>query len=220
MSANEQFVRASNRLECVESILVHSRAGEGGECILARSSEEVYGSYHTDISDSDLNVVGWRQYGKAIKTNKNIKQLSLGSVDDSEVVSPEVARCLEAFFNEMKENTSIDIFDLHFCMSTAVSALDLRYFLQNNHALTEVRLLRNDIGSVFPEESAHISTALRDVSLETLSIDCRDFINNGAFEQILLACRKVKELRLVELYVNNQVTALAELLRDPTGSLE
>ena len=106
----------------------------------------------------------------------------------------------------------------------AVSALDLRYFLENNKNLKEIDLRSGDI--VSPAQSAHISTAFRDVSLKKLCIgwdgfDGPDiFTNNGAFEQIILACQKVKKIHIHRLKENYQCTSVAALLQDPVGSLE
>ena len=218
ISVNKKFAKACRRLEGdVESIFLSHSGEQRGECITVERKAK-NGSYHTDLSDYHLNVAAWRHYGKSFKASNKIKELWLKFVDME--VSLEAARCFEAFLKEMKENISVETFHLGMNISPEISLLDLRYFLRNNNALTEVCLSQDSERPVSPRESANISAALRDVSLEKLRIYLLDYTNNGAFEQILMACRKMKGLHFLWLTENYQFTALAELIRDPTGSLE
>ena len=216
MSTSDQFARACNRLEgYVGTIRVRYLSGAGGT-----PSIDAWGSMW-DINDKDMDVAGWRQYGRAIKASPKIDKLELEvDVDRDEdrrpqEISQEAALCLYAFFGELKENTSIKKFELDIRISLAFSAVDMRYFFQNNPKLREVVLV-GSLGS--PEQSAHISTAMRDVSLNKLIWHVEpgiDFTSRSAFEQILLACRKVKVLRLNELSKKSQFLSIAELLHDP-----
>ena len=138
-------------------------------------------------------------------------------------IIPEAVNCLEAFFEGLKDNTSIESILFDADLGTMVPPLTLRHFFQNNQSLKMVKLVTSVRGSsLSPEQSRRLSTALRDIPLGKFGIGCR-FINNGAVEQILLASRKVNVLWLDDgsryhqfFYDNYVFTALAGMLRDPT----
>ena len=219
---NEQFVRACNRLDewTVKSIQVCFMNVRGrSPFIKARSLEFGSDSWNSEIHDEEMGDAGWswRQYGKAIKNSEEVELLFLQSAGES---LPEADQCLQTFFEEVKENKSIKSLYLDIPMSMSVSAMDLRYFFQNNVKLQQIRL--GSISLVSPVQSIHVATALRDVNLERFSIciDCNDmFTNNGTLEQIIWACQKVKTLSL-QLLENYHITSLAELLQNPGTTLE
>ena len=228
MSTSDQFARACNRLDGYEGTIkvrYHLPGTWGGVFPMSRHTPLIEAWSSTqDIKDKDMDIAGWRQYGRAIKASPKIDKIELKADVDRdedgrpEVISQEAAPCLYAFFEELKENTSIEEFKLDVYASSAISAVDLRYFFQNNPKSRKVHLIGPPLS---PGQSAHIiSNALRDIPLNELIWNVEpgvDEISRSAFEQILLACRNVKVLELFNLFEYFQIIiSIAELLRDPT----
>ena len=218
MSVNEQFVTACNRLEeaRVEDLYVNYKHLPGLSPSIEVATNSNTTGLNTDIRDKEMNVAGWRRYGKSIKTNNTVKYFSCSGGRDG--FSPEAAQCLQVFFEELKENTSIEKITFSHAFSTAISALDLRYFFQNNLR----RISLHDYGhSITLAQSAHLSAALRDIDFEDILITCgHGIFSNEAFEQLLSACRKVKMLTLLELKENDLFTTVATMLQDPNVSIK
>ena len=213
---NQQFAEACNLLEgewppaeievCIcEFPHPHISVSTGGSL-----------SMPSKFIDREMQPANWRRYGQSVKKCYSIKDVQLSLNDESEIW-PEAAQCLEAFFEELKENKTIEYILLDLDVSTAISPLDLRHFFQENSNLKCVEL-RSDF-PVTPVESTHISTALRDVSLNRLCMAGCNFMNNGSLERIISACKTVNELSL-SCCENFEFTALAELIRDPTSTLQ
>ena len=227
MSTNEMFAKACNELEQgeVKATWVRPTCLPGVSSCIEGATTKSLGNlmiWHTDIRDEELDCVGWVQYGKSIKSSNEIKELWLEPPRGTfQGICCEAAKCLLAFFEEVKENKSIEYFVLDIAVSLAIPSLDLRYFFENNQKLKEIQI-RSSIVSVSPEQSAHISMALRDIPFESLYIKCHSdtFTNNGAFEKILFSCLKVKKLHLSRLKGNYQFTSLAEFIRDPKAICE
>ena len=218
----DQFERAYYLAKgLVGSIHIFCCLGLPPQFIEARRKLAKSGSRPIDIKDTEMDAAGWRRYGEAIKKSTKIEGLELDGTDHRigrvlEEIGPEVALCLQSFFEEVKENKSIQSFKLDAKMSMAVTAADLRYFFENNQKLEEIELWR--CHEMSPVQSAHISMALRDVCLKKLSMTSR--VDNMAFEQILSACRNVKEFFLTVMHTNYHFTSLSEFLQDPATSLE
>ena len=173
-----------------------------------------------NIFDTDMDVANWRRYGNLVKTNKTVRDIQLGYSIFNEIdeINPEAVHCIEAFFEGLKDNTTIESIYLAIDFGTTIPPLAVRHFFQNNKSLKSVKLCSSPIHSVSPEQSRHLSTALRDIPLKKLHISC-SFINNGSVEQILSACRKVKQLWMCSPgtpFANFMYTSLAEAIRDPT----
>ena len=139
-----------------------------------------------------------RKFAKCININAinaTIDTIEFLREEDFWGMTPEVARYIQAIFEEIKTNRSILSLKSQFEFFTAIPALDLRYFFQNNESLKEFSLLtETSYGPVSRAQVTHISTALRDLSLKTICINCSGFRNNGALEQILSACQKMEGL--------------------------
>ena len=198
MSANEQFANACNELQQWHvirvQIIIHHDLDYPPS--MTASTQIVGDSFDSAIQDYEMDVAGWRQFGNSIKTSTySIRCLELETNWQFHGITPGIAQCLQAFFDEVKENKTIEKFSLYFDICTAIPALDLRYFFQNDHSLNEVNF-SSVFGSVSPAQSNHLLTALRDLSLKKISIRCSGFANNGAFEQVLFACQMMGELWL------------------------
>ena len=228
MSTNEQFAKACDSLEGGNGdrfwvIYKHDR--ERSPCINAKQ-DDIFGRVVHDttytICDEEMDIAGWRQYGKSIKISYAIRTLFLvtSGLEDNSSISPAGAQCLQAFLEEVKENKSIVSIKISYDILSTALAMELRRFFENNLKLRDVMIMYRGNSTVTPAQSAYLSTALRDVSLKKLYIRCFSavFTNNGAIEQILSACGKVYYLQILGLKQNFQVTALAEYLR--TGTLE
>ena len=216
MSKSDQFERACNGLEGYKGTIrvrYLSTRLDSPSIVASRSDDSMY--IGSEIRDEELNVASWRKYGKLIKTYSKIERLEFGPCETTQEFDTVAALCLRAFFHELRENTSIEEFELDIRTSTAFPVVDLRYFFQNNQKLKKVHL--DTFSRISPEQSAHISTALRDVTLNELIWNVNaDFTNNSrVFEQILLACRRVKSLSLNNLRENFQIISVAGLLGDP-----
>ena len=219
MSSNEQFERACNYLEghgCNQNkrypniIVIDINPGEPPHI-----KTETNLLNFPDIHDEEMDVARWRQFGKYITTCTAIKALALRTIHGAfQDITPEAAHCLRSCFDEIKENKTVENFHLYIDLCTAIPALDLRYFFQNNHMLSSVIIITHR-DSVSRAQSTHLSAALRNMSFNYLRIICNGFTNNGAFQQVLLACQKMKKIDLNRLSRNNQFSSIAEWLRDP-----
>ena len=232
MPKSDQFVTASERLEGYKGgILVDYVPGRspsnGGRIRATRTTSiararSIDARIDADIRDKEMNVACWRQYGNTIKNSTEIRGLWLGSSETFGEISQEAALCLRAFFEELKENTSIEKLRLDCDVCMAVSEVDLRYFLQHNQKLRKVSLFVRPTSY----ESDRISTALRDVSLNRLILNFMfsnriSFANDRTcFEHIILACRNVKILKLEKCFRNYEFASIVEQLRDPRTSWE
>ena len=147
------------------------------------------------IQDEEMNVLGWRRFGEAIKRSNKIIGLRL-ELDPSqraqEIISPEAAGCLQSFFEEIKENVSILSLKLMVRAGMGISMSALLYFLRNNQNLRDVHVGGRTFSSA----------------------------NNEGFEEIISACRNVQKLNLYGLNKIRHFTYLAEVLCDPTTSLQ
>ena len=217
---NEQFARACNQLErlfdMIEISIHHDL--DHPACIKAHTSQFIY-SHETVIHDEEMDVDGWRQFGKSIKTSDTIKTLLLQTAEAFQGSTPEIARCIRALFEEVKENKSIYRLVISFDVCSVIPVLDLRYFFQNDPCLSELDLFtfRHQVSLA---ESNHLHAALRDLSLKKLRINCSGFTNNGGFDQVLFACRKMEGLSLLGVRENYQFRTISNLLRDPMTSLK
>ena len=237
MSTNEQFMLACERLKNDDEIIdlvkiIYSNApGQPvSECIRSETQGYIkeYRSrwetrdnvihWQTDIHDTEIDAAGWREYGKSIKDSKRIHTLSLIQQAPFNEITPQAVKCLQAFFGRLKSNQSIQDIDFSVALMTAISPLDLKHFFHNNKNLR--RAVLGGSNPVTPLQSAHISTALSDVShLTRMSIECA-FADYGSCRQILLACSKIPELRLSKFNRTEHFTALSELLNDPATALQ
>ena len=228
----EKFARACNQIEGgrihqISVSYLHPPGSSPKLMIRNNDGRVVSGSYiqnfRVDFTDSEMNADLWRQYGKSIKISNEVKQFDF--LGQEQEVSPEATQCLQAFFEELKENTSIEKFGINnITLGTAISALDLRYFFQNNNTLRDTTIV---IGQqVTQAQSAKIATALRDVSMNMVFIRgyarggrLGGFFHNEAFKQIISACQRVGLLGCT-LEANDHFASVAEFLRDPSSLIE
>jgi hypothetical protein len=160
----------------------------------------------TYFSDGLFDVETWRRLGAAVGNNTSLHKLSAGI--DRELLPPAAARCLDAFWAELKHNKSIAHADFRF---RGESIDHLIGFIQNNEALTCLALSCNSLSL---EQSTGLSTAIGRAQLTEVTIYCK-FEHDGSFEQFLEGCVGVDRLRVLCLY-NSQCTAVAALLRGTT----
>jgi hypothetical protein len=168
----------------------------------------------------------WRRLGSAMKSNPTLRTFNIfyderimGEIQNH----PLAAACLEAFYDELKDNKLIERLALH-NLKRVLPTFNLRYFLQHNtniRSLFCTRLVNQD-GLMTREQVNTMASALRGVHLKCFNIECLRFGNNNeAFEEIVSACTRVHELVVrVRFTANSQVAALASLLRDPSALLE
>jgi hypothetical protein len=172
--------------------------------------------------DDFTDVAAWRQLGRAIKNNPTIKVLFLANNDigprDDRIERSEVsaAECYEAFFIELKNNTSIERLGIN-SIDPVLQMFDLGYFLQNNTNLKYLTLRSRRL--VTPEQVNFIASALAGVQLRSFDIEYLQNGDNGAFEQIMSACSGVEKLG-VKCYTHFKFIALAALLRNPLSMLQ
>ena len=199
-AANPQLTRKILAPTMVEIGIIYSVAHDHSVCMQVETREgslsNVRNLWEFDMHDFEIDVRTWREYGQSVKRSKTIKSLHLtieihGAPDRLIDITPERAQCFRAFFEKAKGNQSILWIKFDMRLITAVSPLDLGYFIENNKSLSSVELW----GScpVSRAQSAHVFTALLDKPLNSIWIECF-FVDNGAYEQILLACKKVNSL--------------------------
>ena len=145
MTTNEQFARACNQLEGeVEGIeiIIHQSEGEPdlpSSILVLIDNTDIRNS---DIYDEEMDVDGWRKFGKSIKTSNKVNKLWLQMIEPFQGIAPEIVRCLHAFFEEIKENKTVEEFHSD-DVCTAIPTLDLRYFFQKVIKRTKQPSLRH-----------------------------------------------------------------------------
>ena len=171
-----------------------------------------------EIHDEKMNVENWRRFGKAAKTKK-FSDLKLNISEDSQdrEVTPKAAQCLQAFFEELKDNMSISSIYLDIDLCAAISPLDLRHFLQNNKKMHSVDILSSS-PPISPSLSMNVATALKDLNIRRVDFHC-EFLDKRSCQQILSACQSVRSLSLnCDNY--DHCMALAEYLGNPNTKLQ
>jgi hypothetical protein len=165
-------------------------------------------------SDDYNDVSSWRRIGGSIANNSEITILNLAVENRPGAIVP-----AGVFFDELKNNTSAKVLRLN---PRIIPSFDLAFFLRHNPNIGCLSIDSEDEeDQVSLEQATIISSALQGVQLNELfrlEIETANFRDNGAFEQILSACRGV-ELLKVRCDTNNMFTALATLLRDPRAML-
>jgi hypothetical protein len=191
---------------------------------------ELYANYaHLSSNEGDVfdDPDVWRRLGSAIKSNPTLQSFGIdygeGIMGLIQSDHPLAAACLEAFYDELKDNKSIE--DLHLNeIDLVLPMFNLGYFLQQNTSMKYLKLgklMRQD-GLMTREQGHVMASALRDVELECLNIEDLRFVNNNeAFHEIVSACTRVNNLAVrVRFTENSQVAAIASLLRDPNALLQ
>lgn len=175
---------------------------------------------NNDIENGDMNTVGWRKYGRSINNSKKVKCLACSIEDDVGEITREAAQCLQAFFEELKDNTSIESFNFDIALSTTISASDMRHFFRNNYKLRSISISIGQQISV--AQCANVATAMRYVFVDKFIIKGQLGVhsNNEAFRRLMSACQTVKKLSLCYLEENDHFTAVAELLRNSTTLIQ
>ena len=217
---NEMFVRACNQVNAGRvdeiSLCYEQPHGLPPRITVRTNNITAMPCSNTDICDEEMDIAGWRRYGRSIKTSSRVKFLRCFL--RAEEIIPEAAQCLQAFFKKLKENTSINklILDIALITAISISAHDLRYFFQNKRLVYLGS--EHQITSV---QSAHLATALRDVYLNGLTIYNGSPGTLSSDEALIISvCHKVEKLNLFRLNENDHITAVAELLRDPTSLIQ
>jgi hypothetical protein len=184
------------------------------KCHLNNNKPQQYYVYN-DFHFNDHNA--WGQIGQALGRNETLCELSvIGDVNVNTAIKPEAARCLEAFYEGLKENKSIECLIWDIFPSSTVAMFDLRYFLRNNDKIKHLRLTAEE--ALTPDQSRNIASALEGVSLREFDMYKCMFGDNASFEQIVNACLGVQTLALSceNCY---QYAALSALLRDSRAVL-
>lgn len=175
--------------------------------------------------DETLDVEMYRRLGRAAR-NTSLKNFRLCS-HGWRLGEPINPVCIGAFLEELKYNTSIEdmAFEL-FRIDEAPSFLT--HFLLNNRNLTELTFLcpnhltydsPDNPVTVTPAQALAISSIANNLHLQKLDVSRCSFENNGSLEQIAKACTNVEQL-FWTCTTAGQVTALANLLRDPSSILQ
>ena len=157
--------------------------------------------------------------GHALGSNDTLKQLSVNAdLDLNTAINPISARCLEAFYDGLKENRSIEEISLDIFPNKSVAMFDLGYFVQNNLALKDLSL--SSEGQLTQEQCFTISNALSGASLRKFNMHKCKFTDGDSqcFEQVMASCCNVNSL-VLSCEKSYQYSALAALLRDPKAIL-
>eukprot|EP00956_Cyclotella_meneghiniana_P002193 scaffold2448_cov24-Cyclotella_meneghiniana.AAC.1 len=154
----------------------------------------------------------WEQIGLGIGRCTKLRELRLIPPVDVDNLPAKSMQCLEALYEGLKHNTSVQYLSVFFQGGNDFSIFDWEYFMRNNTQIKYLiissrRQLQSDQGMTI-ELLLHSS-----LSLETLRMQRCEFLDNGVLEQILSACSGIRILSLEcdEIY---KCTAVADFLRN------
>jgi hypothetical protein len=123
-------------------------------------------------------------FGRAVK-NSTLDRLEVHKSSDVDARNDDLvvaaARCIGAFFTEVKHNTTIK--DANLKLTAGASLDDLIVFIQNNKTLNWLWLGFDEPLSL--EQSTALSNTVSSLQLENVSIEFCRFENDGSFEKIL-----------------------------------
>ena len=155
--------------------------------------------------------------GQALGSNNTLKELSVNAdLDLNTAINPVSARCLEAFYDGLKENRSIEELSMDIFPSKYVPMFDLGYFIRNNSNLKDLNLSSEE--QLTGEQCLTISNALKGASLRKFNMHKCKFMDSQSFEQVMISCPNVKAL-VLRCQTSSESAALASLLQDPKATL-
>ena len=138
----------------------------------------------------------------------------LGDQQRGEVAQEETARCMEAFYDGLKQSKSIR--DLKLFLLTGAPIFDLEYFALNNKSFESLGL--STPRNMQPTESESIARMMGICTLDSLSLS--SYVDDdGSLERIIPMCLMIKTL-CVNCKTDAEYDALALLLRDQTALLQ
>jgi hypothetical protein len=146
------------------------------------------------FENDDIDVVGWRRFGRAIGNNSTILEMKIiyDEFDYDGGIHP-AADGFEALYDELKNNTSIEKFELSYPMDQILSVFDLAHFMQNNTSIKVLTLGSAD--RIFSNHARIIAIALAGVQLSRLDLsECEFFVGIELYEHIISQCLGVTEL--------------------------
>lgn len=176
---------------------------------------------YLDLFDQAFDTAVWRRYGESAGASV-LERVGFTVEEAGLPVTPEAARCLNAFFMGFKEKESLNYFLFQLDLITAIDQVHLRYFFQNFSSTSNTGqgwVNLDSKGPVSLIQSSHISAALRDLPLRVLYLSSKNYMNDESYEQILFATRKVRKFSL-SCSNEDQFLALAKVLRDPEATLQ
>eukprot|EP00956_Cyclotella_meneghiniana_P004523 scaffold5580_cov61-Cyclotella_meneghiniana.AAC.3 len=169
--------------------------------------------------DVDFEYNGWRRISDAVRNNCSPHAVCIfGQIEAN--LNPDTSRCIGAFFDGLKQNTSAHSLHLQmFPHNYEHPKFDLVHFIKNNRELDDLKFYSPDYAALTPDQSFMISSALAHVA-DNLNLDLSECTCDGdSFSQIISACLKV-----VDLSVNcsklSEYAAVATLLEDSRAALK
>eukprot|EP00956_Cyclotella_meneghiniana_P037099 scaffold134473_cov33-Cyclotella_meneghiniana.AAC.1 len=161
--------------------------------------------------------IKWEQIGQSIGRSTVLSRFtfSFGRGDD---IPLQWASSIEAFFNGLKHNTSLEELTMAFSPRNGFPNFDLGHFVANNTQLKSLSIssrlpLLSDQGRMI---ASSIGTSS---SLEQLCIRFAEFEHADSFRQIVSACSDIEEL-FCECNHIDKCNAIANLLRNPAAKLK
>lgn len=170
---------------------------------------------YNDFDFEDIDT--WRGIGQALGSNTTLSELGVhGNVLVNTAFNSGTARCLEAFYEGLKENRSVEQLFMDIFPTSMVSMFDLGYFLRNNDVLKHLRLSSEE--PLKDEQVSSISSALDGKRLRQVEIFKCTFAEKKSFDRFVSACWGVQSLAL-SCEEDYQYSSLASLLKNPSAVL-
>ena len=133
--------------------------------------------------------------GQALWSNDTLKELSVNAdLDLNTAINPVSARCLEAFYDGLKENRSIEELSMDIFPSKYVPMFDLGYFIRNNSNLKDLNLSSEE--QLTGEQCLVITNALNGASLRNIDTSKCKVMDRQSSKQDISSYFNVKHLTL------------------------
>jgi len=181
-SEPSEFLGYSARVELVK---VEARAQEDNQLLMGVTTREEGRLLSYYVCDSLFDVSQWIRFGRVVQNSITLQELIIqlrktAQTDDEFITN--AGQCLTAAFAEAKHNKSIVKADLNLTLGLSIN--DLSYFIQNNEALSYLKLEYWG-KSMTLENSTDLSRAIGSVLLHKLDIKFCGFESAESFEQFL-----------------------------------
>lgn len=208
---------------CVELDMRSQYASIQIKCDESAKRGDCNHEHHFDICKYNCPIA-WKRLGQAIGQNESLKRLSVADSFNSNDMHPDTTRCIREFYNEVKQNRSLESLKLLLFSGDDPPKFNLEYFVRHNKQLTDLKIQSNDSDDpIVTEDRVMVADSLRHIiSLRNLDISHLDFdYEDGTFERVVSACTGVEKLSLDcrDERDNFRYDDISDLLQNPDAML-
>lgn len=237
MSSNREFIsachriRSSDLIESIDIIYEIDKTVRSSKSLIVEMS--VGGMKEIIIQDKKMGQNeenGWAQLGNAVKESNIVKQLSfcisiVDEFDDEEGHFTVYPNCLSktsnegwslrAFFDNAKNNKSINTLVIDWLLITGIPSWDWNHFVLNNESLNTLELQRSGKGFSHQKEAMQFLALLKDVKhMDKIIVNSGNMLDYHALDIIMFGCQIAATIQ-VECADINSFKVITKKLLDP-----